>query len=73
MPGTMTAAQFVHLASLDMDAVAQIDVDTIADFAQLWLLGQVSNQPVRMDSDSLKIEIGQAWFKDASAWWNSIR
>jgi hypothetical protein len=72
-PGTMTLAQFGHLAGLDMDAVAQPEVDAIADYAQLWLQSAAPNQPIRMNADDLTLEVGHAWFQDALAWWKKIK
>jgi len=72
-PGDMTAAQFTYLANLDMDAVAQPEVNAITKLAESWLAGEVSNQPVRMDGATLALEIGQATFADAKAEWNNIR
>jgi hypothetical protein len=39
------------------------DVETIADYDDQWLAGRVSNQPVRMDGDTLAREIGQSAFQ----------
>jgi uncharacterized protein len=72
-PQGMTQAQFAYLATLDMDAIEQHDVDAISEFADLWLQGHVPNQPVRMDGDTLTLEIGQPWFNTAVQWWNKIQ
>lgn len=72
-PQGMTLDQFDHLAKLDMDAIEQHEVEAIGAFADLWLQSRVSNQPVRMDGDTLTPEIGDVWFKDAAVWWNKIR
>jgi hypothetical protein len=72
-PGGMATAQFAYLADLDMDAVDQSQVDAISRFTDLWLQGSVTNQPVRMNHDTLEREIGQTSFKDALAAWNAIR
>ena|SRR5438128_9571089 len=72
-PGTMTAAQFMHLANLDLDAVQQHEVDAIAAYADLWLLNKAPNQPIRMNRDTLVPELGYARFPDAAAAWQSLK
>ncbi len=72
-PGGLTLAQFQALAALDMDAIDQHDVETIADYADRWLDDKVSNQPIRMDGDKLKCEVGQGTFSAALAAWNAIK
>jgi len=72
-PANMTAAQFQYLANLDMDAVEQSQVDAITRFADLWMSNSVLNQPIRMQADTLDRELGQLWFKDAVAAWQTIR
>jgi hypothetical protein len=69
----MTAAQFAYLTRLDMDAVDQSQVNAITEFADLWLKGNVSNQPLRMDSDTLKPELGYGSFQDAAAAWRKLK
>jgi hypothetical protein len=72
-PGQMTAAQFTYLAKLDMDAVEQPQVDAISRYADLWLQDLALNQPIRMDSDTLTLELGQATFTAAKNSWNAIK
>jgi hypothetical protein len=72
-PQGMSLDQFDYLTKLDMDAIEQHELDAISTFADLWLQSRVPNQPVRMDGDTLTLEIGDAWFKDALSWWNKIR
>lgn len=71
-PGGMTPAQFKYLLNLDMDAVDAAQVTAISKFADLWVSGQVFNQPVRMDGDTLTCELGQEKFSDAAAAWAKI-
>lgn len=73
VPLGMTVAQFSYLAKLDMDAVEQSQVDAIAAYADQWLQSKVSNQPIRMNGDTLKLELGSHWFQDAVAAWNKIK
>jgi uncharacterized protein len=72
-PGLMTADQFAYLASLDMDAVEQPEVDAIVAYADLWLASVAPNQPLRMDGDTLKPELGEGTFQEALAAWNAIK
>lgn len=71
-PAGMTAAQFQALVKLDMDAIKPDEVAAISRFADLWLDGKVPNQPIRMNSDTLKREIGYDSFAAASQAWNAI-
>jgi uncharacterized protein len=72
-PGLMTADEFAYLASLDMDAVEQPEVDAIVAYADLWLASVAPNQPLRMDGDTLKPELGEGTFEEALAAWNAIK
>jgi hypothetical protein len=69
----MTAAQFDYLVRLDVDAVEQPEVAAIGSFARLWIEGQVSNQPIRMDRDTLALELGDASFPAAAASWRALK
>jgi Patatin-like phospholipase len=72
-PKGMTLDQFAYLANLDMDAIEQHEVDAIGVFADLWLQSRVPNQPVRMDEDTLTLEVGDGWFSEAVGWWEKIK
>jgi hypothetical protein len=72
LPAGWSTSQFSSLAALGLDAIAQTDVDLIASFAASWLKGEVSNQPIRMDGDTLALELGQATFAEALDAWNRI-
>ncbi len=69
----MTPEQFSYLVNLDMDAVEDTEVAAIAAFAELWIDGGVSNQPVRMDSDTLEPELGASSFPGAVEAWSLVR
>ncbi len=71
-PGTMTASQFEFLADLDMDAVEQHEVDAIAAYAELWLNDDAPNQPIRMDGDTLKLEVGYELFSQSHQAWKLL-
>lgn len=72
-PGSMTADEFAYLASFDMDAIEQPEVDAIVAYADLWLAGVAPNQPLRMNGDTLKPELGGGTFQEALAAWNAIQ
>jgi len=72
-PGSMSDQQFSYLADLDMDAIEQEQVNAISQYADLWLNSMVPNQPIRMNTDTLKAELGQDRFDAALAAWNAIR
>jgi hypothetical protein len=72
-PGSMSTTQFKYLVGLDMDAVEQAQVDAITQYAVLWLNNQTLNQPIRMNGDTLKRELGQSTFGTAQAAWDAIQ
>jgi len=71
-PGAMSPEQFKYLLGLNMDAVEQVQVDAISEYADLWLNNQTLNQPIRMNGDTLRKELGQSTFGAARAAWNAI-
>jgi hypothetical protein len=72
-PVGMTEAQFDYLTHLDIDAIEPEQVDAISTYAGLWLRGSAPNQPIRMNGDTLKPELGQGTFAQAKDAWNVIR
>jgi hypothetical protein len=72
-PSGMTAAQFKYLVGLDMDAVEQHEVDQIAAFTDLWVHNKAMNQPIRMEADTLTLELGYDRFADAIDAWQKLR
>ena len=72
-PGSMNETQFQYLANLGMDAVEQVQVDAISEYAELWLKDQAPNQPIRMNGDTLQLELGQSSFTAAKAAWTAIK
>jgi uncharacterized protein len=62
---------FERLAVLDMDAVADGEVQDIERMADLWLEGKVPNQPVYSD-DRFAPVIGQGWFSEALTAWRDL-
>jgi len=65
-------SDFAKLAALDMDAVAQADVNRIVEFGTAWLANHVTNQAIRCNRTTLECEIGQPTFDRALAVWNSF-
>jgi len=72
-PEGMTAAQFIYLSKLPMDAIEPVQVNAIAAFADLWLQNHVRNQPIRINGDTLECELGYESFADAAAAWAAIK
>lgn len=71
LPPGLDEDAFEKLVKLDMDAVQQAEVDEITNFARLWLLGSVANQPVRMDWNHMP-EIGQKDYALAKEAWQLL-
>ena len=71
LPPGLDEDAFTKLVKLDMDAVRRAEVDEITNFARLWLLGSVANQPVRMDWNHMP-EIGQKDYALAKAAWQLL-
>jgi hypothetical protein len=61
---TLEPEQWARLTELDLDAVAQKDVDLIGLFCDHWLAGKVFNQPIRAGAD-LRAEVGHDTFPAA--------
>jgi len=51
LPPGLNQAQFARLVALDMDAMAQADVELIDTFCTAWTLGAVANQAIRSTSE----------------------
>jgi hypothetical protein len=71
-PAGWSAAQFQYLCGIDVDAVAQNDVAYIDDYCQYWLQDRAPNQPIRMNGDTFKVEIGYGRFSEALVAWNLL-
>jgi hypothetical protein len=72
-PGTWTPDQFEYLTTqIHLDALAQGDVDYISALAGWWIANAVRNQPMRMDADTLKRELGYDSFSDAWTAWRAL-
>jgi hypothetical protein len=69
----MSIEQFEALANVDGDAVKQEEVVQIDALGALWLADNVSNQPIRRNSQTLVEEIGPGTFSKARAAWESLR
>jgi hypothetical protein len=72
-PGSMSVAQFKYLLNIDMDAIQQAQVNAIANYADLWVQNLAPNQPIRMNGDTLHLELGQTTFQNAVDAWNAIK
>jgi hypothetical protein len=63
---------FIRLTMLQLDAVAQEDVDAIRRFTKAWLEGQITNQAIRADGNNLKHEIGHEKYSEALSGWRNF-
>lgn len=68
-PDGLTPAQFQTLLNLPMDATTAPELDEIRDLGTHWIAGQVRNQPLRMNLDTLACELGHDTFAKAKAAW----
>lgn len=68
-PRGISPEDFIRLTKLQLDAVAQEDVDAIRRFTKAWLEGQITNQAIRADGHTLKHEIGHEQYGDALREW----
>jgi len=72
-PGKMTLEQFKDISTLAVDVLEQKDVDKIAAYTELWLKGEVPNQPIREDTTTMTLELGSATFKEAASLWQALK
>jgi len=72
-PGNMTEEDFTTMVQMPMDALDPGQVTAISNYADLWLTDVAPNQPIRMDGDTLKRELGQTTYSAAKAAWMAIR
>jgi len=74
-PPQWTIAQFQHLCTIDMDAMAPNDVSYINEYCSSWLFDKAPNQPIRANgttSDPQNPEIGYATFGEAKTAWRQL-
>jgi hypothetical protein len=72
-PGGWEPDKFAELANMDIDVVDQGPVNTLTEYAQLWIDNVAPNQPIRKNGTTLEAELGFGWFKEAVAAWQTIR
>jgi len=71
-PASMTENEFNRLARLDMDVVAVRGRGYHHEYAHKWLQDEAPNQPIRMDGDTLALEVGHLKAGLAIDWWQRI-
>lgn len=71
-PPPMKLEDFDYMVNLDMDAVEDDQVIAIESYAELWLDDKALNQPIRMNRDTLKREIGQERYSNAKEAWLAL-
>ncbi len=69
LPEGVSEPDFRALVNLNMDAVEQSEAELIHRFGTAWIAGNVPNQPVRINSQTLCCEIGHPRFGAARAAW----
>jgi predicted acylesterase/phospholipase RssA len=72
-PAGFSLAQFKYFSTLPMDAIEPAQIDYIVDYAMAWLNGSAPNQPLRMNGDTLAVELGFGLFQQAAAAWQAVR
>jgi hypothetical protein len=72
-PTYMSTDQFKYFLDLPMDAIDQDQVLYIRRCADYWLQGLAPNQPIRMNGDTLAIELGYGSFQEGRAAWEAIK
>ena len=71
-PGTMDTQQFIDMVQLDVDVLDQYRVDKIIDYTKRWIAGEAPNQPIRENTRTLEVELGDGQFKQAVAHWQGL-
>ena len=72
VPDGLSIREFDRLANLDLDAVAQDDIDLLGRFGQLWLSDRMGNQAIR-ENRNFEVQIGHRHFSAAKAGWLALR
>jgi hypothetical protein len=68
--GTEAArTQFVHLTHMELDSVAEADVQLLSKVADLWISGALPNEPIRSHRDTLVHEVGFETFRQGATAW----
>jgi len=70
-PDSLDMADFQKLLELDIAVVDDPDVEVIGRFCDKWLDDIVTNQPIRVRSDTFAPEIGHNKFSQARAAWST--
>lgn len=74
-PKGWSLSRFQYLCTVDIDAVAQSDLECIDDYCTSWLRDHAPNQPIRVNGrtfDPRDPEIGYATFSQALAGWRKL-
>jgi hypothetical protein len=67
LPQGMSRDDFRAIRDLPMDATKQDDIDRIRAFGEMWIAGDIRNQPIRANTVTLDPEIGDGRFQFAEA------
>ena len=70
-PAGLDRKAFTAMRDMPMDATSADQIAAIRQFGELWLGGDVRNQPIRANSATLDPEIGEGRYQLAKAQWMS--
>lgn len=71
-PQGWTAMQFQYLRDIGIDAVEQSQVEYIVALCQHWLQDAVPNQPLRMNGETMAVEVGYGRYSEARRAWAAL-
>lgn len=71
LPPALAIDEFLAIEMLEMDATGAQDVDLLVKAGNLWLAGEIDNQPIRENGDH-ECQIGHIRFGDARDAWLAL-
>ena len=71
LPPGLTEGQFEDLIEMPLDAMRESQLTLIWRMCELWIAGEIRNQPIRM-GEGMHCDIGHETFGEAKAHWERI-
>ena len=71
MPDGLSGSDFQALIEIELDAMTEPELALIRKLCDLWIAGEIRNQPIR-SGEHLRCDIGQEKFSEAAAHWKRI-
>jgi predicted acylesterase/phospholipase RssA len=71
LPGAVSGSDFQALIAMELDAMTEPELALIRTMCDLWIAGEIRNQPIRM-GEHLRCDIGHEKFSEAAAHWRRI-